>query len=62
VGFYAGRRHDLSEGLKKLRCRTLIFVGENSPFHQEALHMNAVMDRRYNALVEVKAFSPSIVT
>lgn len=55
------KRHDLSEGLKKLRCRTLIFVGENSPFHQEALHMNAVMDRRYNALVEVQVCG-SLVT
>eukprot|EP00252_Welwitschia_mirabilis_P017312 TRINITY_DN3836_c0_g1_i6.p1 TRINITY_DN3836_c0_g1~~TRINITY_DN3836_c0_g1_i6.p1 ORF type:complete len:298 (-),score=16.58 TRINITY_DN3836_c0_g1_i6:578-1471(-) len=47
------KRHDLSEGLKKLRVRTLIFVGEDSPFHHEALHFNAMMDKRYNALVEV---------
>ncbi|XP_058074062.1 protein NDL1-like isoform X4 [Magnolia sinica] len=50
----SGRR-DISEGLKKLQCRTLIFVGENSPFHAEALHMTSKLDRRYSALVEVQA-------
>ncbi|KAL2547908.1 N-MYC downregulated-like 1 [Forsythia ovata] len=49
------RRPDISEGLKTLRCRTLIFVGENSPFHSEALHMTAKLDRRCSALVEVQA-------
>ncbi|KAE8687614.1 Pollen-specific protein SF21 [Hibiscus syriacus] len=48
-------RPDLSEGLRKLRCRSLIFVGENSPFHAEALHMTSKLDRRYSALVEVQA-------
>ncbi|XP_010262203.1 PREDICTED: pollen-specific protein SF21-like [Nelumbo nucifera] len=48
-------RRDITEGLKKLQCRTLIFVGENSPFHSEALHMTAKLDRRYSALVEVQA-------
>ncbi|KAH9301904.1 hypothetical protein KI387_013487, partial [Taxus chinensis] len=56
-----GRRYDLTDMLKKLQCRTLIFVGENSPFHTEALHMNARMDKRYNALVEVQACG-SLVT
>ncbi|GLJ22034.1 hypothetical protein SUGI_0412870 [Cryptomeria japonica] len=56
-----GRRYDLTDMLKKLQCRTLIFVGENSPFHEEALHMNAKMDKRYNALVEVQACG-SLVT
>ncbi|KAE8669076.1 Pollen-specific protein SF21 [Hibiscus syriacus] len=46
-------RPDLSEGLRKLHCRSLIFVGENSPFHSEALHMTSKLDRRYSALVEV---------
>ncbi|KAH9311540.1 hypothetical protein KI387_026575, partial [Taxus chinensis] len=55
------KRYDLSEGLKKLRCRTLIFVGENSPFHEEALHMHAEMDKRYNALVEVQACGTLVV-
>ncbi|KAG4195049.1 hypothetical protein ERO13_A06G088900v2 [Gossypium hirsutum] len=45
-------RRDLSEGLRKLHCRSLIFVGENSPFHSEALHMTSKLDRRYSALVE----------
>ncbi|CAN6456944.1 unnamed protein product [Victoria cruziana] len=49
------RRHDVTDGLKKLRCRTLIFVGENSPFHSEALYMTSKMDRKYTALVEVQA-------
>ncbi|MBA0547777.1 hypothetical protein Golob_018920 [Gossypium lobatum] len=48
-------RPDLSEGLRKLYCRSLIFVGENSPFHSEALHMTSKLDRRYSALVEVQA-------
>ncbi|XP_010925488.1 protein NDL1 isoform X1 [Elaeis guineensis] len=54
-------RHDLTESLKKLQCRTLIFVGENSPFHSEALHMATNLDRRYSALVEVQACG-SVVT
>ncbi|CAL5442878.1 unnamed protein product [Camellia sinensis] len=48
------RRPDITEGLKRLKCRTLIFVGENSPFHSEALHMMAKLNRRYSALVEVQ--------
>jgi len=47
------RRHDLTESLKKLQCRTLIFVGENSQFHADAVHMTTKLDRRYCALVEV---------
>ncbi|KAJ8470970.1 hypothetical protein OPV22_025313 [Ensete ventricosum] len=54
-------RHDLTEALKKLQCRTLIFVGEDSPFHSEALHMSAKLDQRYSALVEVQACG-SVVT
>ncbi|KAK4759307.1 hypothetical protein SAY87_022438 [Trapa incisa] len=49
------RRPDITDGLKRLRCRTLIFVGENSPFHTEAIHMTSKLDRRYSALVEVQA-------
>ncbi|CAM8920499.1 unnamed protein product [Rhodiola kirilowii] len=49
------KRPDLSNGLKKLKCRTLLYVGEYSPFHTEALHMASKLDRRYNALVEVQA-------
>ncbi|WOH11254.1 hypothetical protein DCAR_0830734 [Daucus carota subsp. sativus] len=48
-------RPDITEGLKRLRCRTLIFVGDSSPFHSEAVHMIAKLDRRYSALVEVQA-------
>ncbi|KAL9376631.1 hypothetical protein Peur_030751 [Populus x canadensis] len=48
-------RPDITSGLKKLRCRTLVFVGDNSPFHSEALHMITKLDRRYSALVEVQA-------
>ncbi|EMS50383.1 hypothetical protein CFC21_034340 [Triticum aestivum] len=54
-------RHDLTEALKKLRCRTLIFVGENSQFHADAVHMTTKLDRRYCALVEVQACG-SLVT
>ncbi|KAG5524712.1 hypothetical protein RHGRI_031401 [Rhododendron griersonianum] len=48
-----GRRPDITEGLKRLKCRSLIIVGENSPFHAEALHMTSKLDRRFSALVEV---------
>ncbi|XP_020265196.1 pollen-specific protein SF21-like isoform X1 [Asparagus officinalis] len=48
-------RCDITEGLKHLQCRTLIFVGENSLFHSESLHMTSKLDRRYSALVEVQA-------
>ncbi|RZC51597.1 hypothetical protein C5167_020022 [Papaver somniferum] len=48
-------RYDISDRLKKLQCRTLIFVGENSPFHSEAIDMTSKLDRRYSALVEVQA-------
>ncbi|KAK9146662.1 hypothetical protein Sjap_006565 [Stephania japonica] len=54
-------RDDLSESLKKLQCKSLIFVGESSPFHSEAVHMSAKMDRRNCALVEVQACG-SLVT
>ncbi|KAJ0964636.1 hypothetical protein J5N97_025774 [Dioscorea zingiberensis] len=54
-------RYDLTERLKKLQCRTLIFVGESSPFHSEALHMTSKLDRRFSALVEVQACG-SVVT
>ncbi|XP_012452615.1 protein NDL1 isoform X2 [Gossypium raimondii] len=48
-------RPDLTSGLKRLGCRTLIFVGDSSPFHSEALHMTSKLDRRFSALVEVQA-------
>ncbi|KAJ7966447.1 Pollen-specific protein SF21 [Quillaja saponaria] len=48
-------RADISEGLRKLQCRSLIFVGASSPFHSEALHMTSKLDRRFSALVEVQA-------
>ncbi|XP_066335594.1 protein NDL2-like [Miscanthus floridulus] len=47
------RRHDLTESLKKLQCRTLIFVGENTQFHANAVHMTTKLDRRYCPLVEI---------
>ncbi|CAA0821300.1 N-MYC downregulated-like 2 [Striga hermonthica] len=48
-------RPDITEDLRNLKCRTLIFVGENSPFHYEALHMISKLDSRLSALVEVQA-------
>lgn len=48
------QRMDLTDGLKKLKCRALIFAGENSPFYREAVHVAKSMDRRFTALVEVK--------
>lgn len=55
------QRQDISESLRKLKCRTLIIVGEQSPFHHEALHINKEMNRRYNALIEVQGCG-SLVT
>ncbi|XP_074317318.1 protein NDL1-like isoform X1 [Silene latifolia] len=54
-------RPDITEGLKKLRCRSLIFVGEDSCFHSEAVHMATKLDRRFSALVEVQGCG-SLVT
>ncbi|KAG2696593.1 hypothetical protein I3843_07G063000 [Carya illinoinensis] len=54
-------RHDLTEGLKKLQCKTLIFVGESSEFHAESVYMSARMGRKSCALVEVQACG-SLVT
>ncbi|XP_062181447.1 protein NDL1-like [Phragmites australis] len=47
-------RHDLTDSLRKLQCRTLIFVGEDSEFHEDAIHMTTKLNRRYCALVEVQ--------
>lgn len=47
------RRHDLTNSFKNMQCKTLIFVGESSPFHAEAVYMSAKLDRRNCALVEV---------
>lgn len=47
-------RRDLTENLKKMKCRTLILVGDQSPFHREAVHISDTMNRRYNALIEVR--------
>ncbi|XP_020700349.1 protein NDL1-like isoform X1 [Dendrobium catenatum] len=55
------RRHDLTKDLKNLQCRTLIFVGDSSPFHSDALHMISKLDRRYSVLVEVQECG-SVVT
>ncbi|KAH7436748.1 hypothetical protein KP509_05G034200 [Ceratopteris richardii] len=54
-------RIDLSASLKKLKCRTLIFAGEQSSFFKEAIHFASNMDRRFTALVEVRACG-SLVT
>ncbi|EPS74062.1 hypothetical protein M569_00698 [Genlisea aurea] len=54
-------RPDICDGLRKLKCRSLILVGENSPFHQEALLMTSKLDRRFSALVEVQGCG-SLVT
>ncbi|XP_020961151.1 pollen-specific protein SF21-like [Arachis ipaensis] len=47
------QRPDITDGLKRLKCRMLIFVEDSSPFHSEALYMTSKLDRRYSALVEV---------
>ncbi|KAK1407784.1 hypothetical protein QVD17_39411 [Tagetes erecta] len=47
------RRHDMSKELESLECKTIIFVGDRSPFHDEALHMKAKLGENCSALVEV---------
>lgn len=54
-------RPDITNGLRRIKCRSLIFVGEHSPFHSEALYMMTKLDRRSSALVEVQGCG-SIVT
>lgn len=54
-------RHDLTDGLQNLKCKTLIFVGENSPFHADSMHMSNVRDKQVCALVEVQSCG-SLVT
>ncbi|XP_010924489.1 protein NDL1 [Elaeis guineensis] len=54
-------RYDITEELHRLQCRTLIFVGEDSPYYSDAVHMTSKLDRRYSALVEVQACG-SVVT
>lgn len=41
-------RHDLTKQLNEVRCPTLIFVGEDSPFVLDAYHMISKMDCKYN--------------
>ncbi|XWS58318.1 hypothetical protein CRYUN_Cryun08bG0023600 [Craigia yunnanensis] len=55
------KRHDLTDDLKKLQCKTLIFVGESSPFHTESVHMSTKIGQKNCTLVEVKACG-SLVT
>ncbi|KAF2287813.1 hypothetical protein GH714_002811 [Hevea brasiliensis] len=55
------KRHDLTDGLKELQCKTLIFVGESSQFHDESVYMSAKMGKKSCALVEVQACG-SLVT
>ncbi|KAB5529418.1 hypothetical protein DKX38_019499 [Salix brachista] len=54
-------RYDLTEGLENLQCRTLIFVGESSQFHDESVYMSTKMGKKTCALVEVEACG-SLVT
>lgn len=55
------RRRDITNSLKKLKCRILMFAGEDSPFFEEAVHMSRELDRKSTALVEVQACG-SLVT
>nr|AFK42089.1 unknown [Lotus japonicus] len=45
-------RHDLTEGLKNLQCKTLIFAGESSPFHAESVYMSTKINGKICAFVE----------
>ncbi|EFJ30331.1 hypothetical protein SELMODRAFT_440255 [Selaginella moellendorffii] len=48
------RRKDLTAGLMNLKCRTLVFVGEHSPFYNEAVYVNSQMPSTSTALVAVQ--------
>ncbi|KAM7273477.1 hypothetical protein ACFE04_028141 [Oxalis oulophora] len=54
-------RHNLTEKLDELKCKTLIFVGENSPFRDESVHISSKIGKQGCALVEVQACG-SLVT
>ncbi|KAI7727190.1 hypothetical protein M8C21_027003, partial [Ambrosia artemisiifolia] len=47
------RRHDITKELETLECKTIIFVGDKSPFHDEALHMSTKLGKDCSTLVEV---------
>ncbi|KAM0030746.1 Pollen-specific protein SF21 [Helianthus debilis subsp. tardiflorus] len=48
-------RRDITEELKSLECKTIIFVGDSSPFHDEALQIAEILGTNCSALVEVHA-------
>ncbi|KAM0000241.1 putative alpha/Beta hydrolase [Helianthus debilis subsp. tardiflorus] len=54
-------RPDITRGLKKLQCRSLILVGENSPFNSDSLHGTSKLDRRFIALVEVQGCGSTVI-
>nr|AAF00549.1 SF21 protein [Helianthus annuus] len=47
------RRHDMSKELETLECKSIIFVGDKSPFLDDALHMKTILGKRCSAFVEV---------
>ncbi|PWA80396.1 protein arginine N-methyltransferase 1 [Artemisia annua] len=49
------RRRDITEELANLKCKTIIFVGESSPFLDESYHMTAKLGGKRCTLVEVHA-------
>ncbi|KAK1418601.1 hypothetical protein QVD17_27746 [Tagetes erecta] len=49
------RRPDITNELESLECNTIIFLGDSSPFHDEALHMASKLGINCPALVEVHA-------
>ncbi|KAK9073720.1 hypothetical protein SSX86_006314 [Deinandra increscens subsp. villosa] len=55
------RRRGITEELESLECKTIIFVGDSSPFRDEALDMSVKLGRNCSALIEVHACG-SLVT
>ncbi|XP_071737260.1 pollen-specific protein SF21-like [Rutidosis leptorrhynchoides] len=49
------RRRDITEELENLECKTIIFVGDSSPFFDEALHMTTKLGSKCYSLVEIHA-------
>ncbi|KAJ7541971.1 hypothetical protein O6H91_10G083600 [Diphasiastrum complanatum] len=54
-------RSDLTARLRKLERRTLICVGEDSPFYHESIHFSNNLSPRYISLVEVQGCGSLVI-
>ena len=47
-------RPDLSDDIKKLKCRVLLLTGEQSIYRNDSLHINTIIDHSNAAWVELE--------